>query len=184
MRRALAAVAVLGLSVLGAAPARAAHGVHHNWWDFHGHSCLSQTCWVTWLAVSAYSMPSFGDCAGSAGAFTACSFSLSCETEGWASGAYDLDCGHEPRQTCPFEVRPKDDPEYSISVGIADCRLDVHTAVVVPAGSCQDFPVTVTARSAVDSLPMTYAVRLCVTGSGPSLTELPYAEPEPRVDVP
>lgn len=184
MRRALAAVAVLGLSVLGATPARAYTAVAHNWWDFHGHGCLSQTCWVSWLSVSVYSNPGYGDCAGTDGAYTSCAFEVYCQTEGWASGAYDLDCADQPRRTCPVEVKPKDDPEFSISVGIADCRLESWGDVTVATGTCQDVPVTVTARSAVDSLPMTYAVRLCVTGSGPSLTALPYAEPEPRVDVP
>lgn len=179
-----AAVATFGVTVLGGTPAQAFTAVQHDWWDFEGYDCLSQACWIHWISVSVYSDPRFGDCAGTDGAYTSCTFSVYCQTEGWASKAYDLECDAQPPTTCPVTVEPQEDPFRPDWGPVEECRLESYGHVVVPAGSCQDIVVRLTARSAVDSVPLTYRARLCTSGNGPSLVALPYDSPQWRIDVP
>lgn len=174
----------VGLLLLGAAPpAHASTRVAHNWWDFHGHSCLSQSCWVSWYAVSAYSDPRFGDCAGTDGAYTSCRFHVSCQSEGWGVAGYDVACGSAPVDACDVTVEVEDEPLSYFPVPLDDCRAEVHTTVDVAAGACAYVPTRVTARSFADHLPMEYAMRLCANGSGPYLVTVPYDEPAGVVRV-
>lgn len=170
----LAAALLCSNSLGGAPPAHAFSVVNYDWWDFYGYGCFSQTCWVTWVSLSVSSLPQYGDCVGSGGGYTACTFRLNCQTEGWGSKDFTLQCVDRPASVCRGEDR----------VPLEDCRHESYGSFVVARDTCRDVAVTATGRSPVDSIAVSHQVRLCVDREGPYTKALVNYQPKPTVDLP
>ncbi len=167
----VAAVMAFGVTVPAATPAHA-YSVAMYYRSDGYHDCLSQTCWISWTSLSAYSHPGYGSCEGPGGSYTSCTFEVSCQTEGWGATSYDLACDDQPPQTCPHTVELNDPLDGPLWPTIKDCRLESYGTVVVPVGTCRDFHARVTTRSPLDAVSILWGFRMCTDHQGPSVVEL------------